>query len=46
MGLQVCFCCAVIVLCDSVTAQAAALTWMMIGAPCMFGFLLPTDKEQ
>ena len=40
-GLQVCACCAAIVLCDSVTAQGAALTWMTIGVPCMFGFLIP-----
>lgn len=37
-------CMLAIILCNSVSAQAAALLWMCIGIPCTFGFLLNEEE--
>lgn len=40
IGLQTVACMAVVVLASGPNLRAAALTWMVIGVPCSFGFLI------
>ena len=40
MFVQAAFCITLLFVSNSVPVQGAAITWLVIGCPCMFGFLI------